>query len=227
MTAAFAALRCCAPSRSRLVAFFRFLRSGAPPTMRHSRHLPQPRRVRRRVQAGARRRGHSACRRRTTSPSARTRPPKPNAGTPRAHARLHGNGRFDPPVQTTRARPQADIAYTAYQLDGRDGRVTGRLTFVFKWRPGCASSAWLQFRQMSAPWRPAHQRGGGDVPPRRPDPHGPTPRTWLDLYRSRFHRSGRLPATGRFVREPATMFPQGGLFFFFDRRRTIRQLDRG
>src|SRR4051812_13359443 len=46
--------------------------------------------------------------------------------------------------------PQADIAYTSYQLDGAD-RGTRPVTFLFNGGPG-ASSAWLQFGD-AGPWR--------------------------------------------------------------------------
>ncbi|WGD55847.1 peptidase S10 [Bradyrhizobium sp. CB1650] len=46
--------------------------------------------------------------------------------------------------------PQADIAYTSYELDGAD-RATRPVTFLFNGGPG-ASSAWLQFGS-AGPWR--------------------------------------------------------------------------
>jgi carboxypeptidase C (cathepsin A) len=49
-----------------------------------------------------------------------------------------------------KGEPQADIAYTAYQLDGADAR-TRPVTFVFNGGPG-ASSAWLQLGAVG-PWR--------------------------------------------------------------------------
>jgi carboxypeptidase C (cathepsin A) len=49
-----------------------------------------------------------------------------------------------------KGEPQADIAYTAYQLDGADAR-NRPVTFVFNGGPG-ASSAWLQFGNVG-PWR--------------------------------------------------------------------------
>src|SRR6267154_3198780 len=49
-----------------------------------------------------------------------------------------------------KGEPQADIAFTAYQLDGADGR-NRPVTFVFNGGPG-ASSAWLQFGNVG-PWR--------------------------------------------------------------------------
>jgi len=49
-----------------------------------------------------------------------------------------------------KGEPQADIAYTAYQLDGADAR-TRPVTFLFNGGPG-AASAWLQFGT-AGPWR--------------------------------------------------------------------------
>ena len=49
-----------------------------------------------------------------------------------------------------KGEPQADIAYTAYQLDGAD-QLNRPVTFVFNGGPG-ASSAWLQFGNVG-PWR--------------------------------------------------------------------------
>jgi carboxypeptidase C (cathepsin A) len=51
-----------------------------------------------------------------------------------------------------KGEPQADIAYTAYQLDVADP-VTRPVTFVFNGGPG-ASSAWLQLGSLG-PWRQA------------------------------------------------------------------------
>ena len=49
-----------------------------------------------------------------------------------------------------KGEPQADIAYTAYQLNGADTR-TRPVTFLFNGGPG-AASAWLQFGA-AGPWR--------------------------------------------------------------------------
>ncbi|WP_420133160.1 S10 family peptidase [Rhodopseudomonas sp.] len=49
-----------------------------------------------------------------------------------------------------KSEPQADIAYTAYQLDSADAR-TRPVTFLFNGGPG-ASSAWLQLGA-AGPWR--------------------------------------------------------------------------
>src|SRR6267143_3145773 len=49
-----------------------------------------------------------------------------------------------------KGEPQADIAFTAYQLDGAEQR-TRPVTFIFNGGPG-AASAWLQFGN-AGPWR--------------------------------------------------------------------------
>lgn len=49
-----------------------------------------------------------------------------------------------------KGEPQADIAYTSYQLDGAD-RIRRPVTFFFNGGPG-ASSAWLQLGD-AGPWR--------------------------------------------------------------------------
>ena len=54
------------------------------------------------------------------------------------------------PLFNDKGEPQADIAFTAYQLDGADAR-TRPVTFLFNGGPG-ASSAWLQFGA-AGPWR--------------------------------------------------------------------------
>src|ERR1700726_1029842 len=51
-----------------------------------------------------------------------------------------------------KGEPQADIAYTAYQLDGADA-PSRPVTFVFNGGPGSAS-AWLQLGN-AGPWRVA------------------------------------------------------------------------
>lgn len=53
-------------------------------------------------------------------------------------------------LSNDKREPQADIAYTAYQLNGADAR-TRPVTFLFNGGPG-ASSAWLQFGA-AGPWR--------------------------------------------------------------------------
>jgi carboxypeptidase C (cathepsin A) len=54
------------------------------------------------------------------------------------------------PLFNDKREPQADIAYTAYQLNGADAR-TRPVTFLFNGGPG-AASAWLQFGA-AGPWR--------------------------------------------------------------------------
>jgi carboxypeptidase C (cathepsin A) len=73
-----------------------------------------------------------------------------------------------------KGEPEADIAYTAYQLDGTDP-ATRPVTFFFNGGPG-ASSAWLQLGA-AGPWRIAF--GSDGVPP-SPElkPNG---ETWLDF----------------------------------------------
>jgi carboxypeptidase C (cathepsin A) len=72
--------------------------------------------------------------------------------------------------------PQADVAYTAYQLDGSDPR-TRPVAFVFNGGPG-SSSAWLQFGNFG-PWR-ISMTGDGLSPSATPDLQ-PNAETWLDF----------------------------------------------
>ena len=72
--------------------------------------------------------------------------------------------------------PQADIAYTSYQLDGAD-RTRRPVTFLFNGGPG-ASSAWLQFGD-AGPWR-LSIGGDGAVSSATPDLL-PNAETWLDF----------------------------------------------
>jgi carboxypeptidase C (cathepsin A) len=75
-----------------------------------------------------------------------------------------------------KGEPQADIAYTTYQIDGPDR--TGRpVTFLFNGGPG-ASSAWLQFGD-AGPWRLSIS-GDGAVASASPDLL-PNAETWLDF----------------------------------------------
>ena len=75
-----------------------------------------------------------------------------------------------------KSEPQADIAYTSYQLDGADR--TGRpVTFLFNGGPG-ASSAWLQLGDVG-PWRLSIS-GDGAVASATPDLL-PNAETWLDF----------------------------------------------
>src|SRR6202795_4170606 len=72
--------------------------------------------------------------------------------------------------------PQADIAYTSYQLDGTE--KAGRpVTFLFNGGPG-ASSAWLQLGD-AGPWR-LSIGGDGAVASAAPDLL-PNAETWLDF----------------------------------------------
>src|SRR5437868_9425502 len=75
-----------------------------------------------------------------------------------------------------KGEPQADIAYTSYQLDGAD-RGTSPLTFLFNGGPG-ASSAWLQFGD-AGPWRLSFA-GDGAVSSASPE-LVPNAETWLDF----------------------------------------------
>ncbi len=72
--------------------------------------------------------------------------------------------------------PQADIAYTSYQLDGTD-RATRPVTFLFNGGPG-ASSAWLQFGA-AGPWR-LPIGGDGAISSATPEV-SPNAETWLDF----------------------------------------------
>ena len=75
-----------------------------------------------------------------------------------------------------KGEPQADIAYTSYQLDGTD-RATRPVTFVFNGGPGSAS-AWLQFGN-NGPWRLAIN-ADMVTPSAEPDLK-PNAETWLDF----------------------------------------------
>jgi carboxypeptidase C (cathepsin A) len=75
-----------------------------------------------------------------------------------------------------KGEPQADIAYTSYQLDGAD-RTDRPVTFLFNGGPG-ASSAWLQFGD-AGPWRLSIS-GDGAVSSASPDLL-PNAETWLDF----------------------------------------------
>jgi carboxypeptidase C (cathepsin A) len=75
-----------------------------------------------------------------------------------------------------KGEPQADLAYTSYQLDGADPR-TRPVTFVFNGGPG-AASAWLQFGD-AGPWRLAMN---GDAASSSATPDlVPNAETWLDF----------------------------------------------
>ncbi|WP_245474911.1 peptidase S10 [Bradyrhizobium sp. Leo121] len=75
-----------------------------------------------------------------------------------------------------KGEPQADIAYTSYQLDGTD-RTNRPVTFLFNGGPG-ASSAWLQLGS-AGPWRIA-LGGEGAVSSASPE-LVPNAETWLDF----------------------------------------------
>jgi carboxypeptidase C (cathepsin A) len=75
-----------------------------------------------------------------------------------------------------KGEPQADIAYTSYQLDGADP-ATRPVTFLFNGGPG-ASSAWLQFGD-AGPWRLSIS-GDGAISSASPD-LVPNAETWLDF----------------------------------------------
>src|SRR6266498_1819571 len=75
-----------------------------------------------------------------------------------------------------KGEPQADIAYTSYQLDGAD-KGNRPVTFLFNGGPG-ASSAWLQFGD-AGPWR-ISITGEGAVSSATPDLL-PNAETWLDF----------------------------------------------
>jgi carboxypeptidase C (cathepsin A) len=75
-----------------------------------------------------------------------------------------------------KGEPQADIAYTSYQLEGID-RASRPVTFLFNGGPG-ASSAWLQLGD-AGPWRISIS-GEGAVSSATPDLL-PNAETWLDF----------------------------------------------
>ncbi len=75
-----------------------------------------------------------------------------------------------------KGEPQADIAYTAYQLDGADP-ATRPVTFLFNGGPG-AASAYLQFGA-AGPWRLAIN-GDAAISSASPDLQ-PNAETWLDF----------------------------------------------
>ncbi|WP_445219739.1 S10 family peptidase [Bradyrhizobium sp. Pa8] len=75
-----------------------------------------------------------------------------------------------------KGEPQAEIAYTSYQLDGTD-RATRPVTFFFNGGPG-ASSAWLQLGN-AGPWRlPIN---ADEVTPSASPEVKPNAETWLDF----------------------------------------------
>lgn len=75
-----------------------------------------------------------------------------------------------------KGEPQADLAYTSYQLDGTEAR-TRPVTFLFNGGPG-AASAWLQFGD-AGPWRLSFS---GDAASSSASPDLlPNDETWLDF----------------------------------------------
>jgi carboxypeptidase C (cathepsin A) len=79
-------------------------------------------------------------------------------------------------LSNDKGEPQADIAYTAYQLDGADAS-TRPVTFLFNGGPG-AASAYLQLGA-AGPWRLAIN-GDAAVSSASPDLQ-PNAETWLDF----------------------------------------------
>ena len=75
-----------------------------------------------------------------------------------------------------KGEPQADIAYTSYQLDGAD-RTTRPVTFLFNGGPG-AASAYLQLGN-NGPWR-LSINADAVTPSASPDLQ-PNAETWLDF----------------------------------------------
>jgi carboxypeptidase C (cathepsin A) len=75
-----------------------------------------------------------------------------------------------------KGEPEADIAYTAYQLDGTDP-ATRPVTFLFNGGPG-AASAYLQLGA-AGPWRLAIN-GDAAIPSASPELK-PNAETWLDF----------------------------------------------
>lgn len=75
-----------------------------------------------------------------------------------------------------KGEPEADIAYTSYQLEGAD-RATRPVTFLFNGGPG-AASAWLQLGA-NGPWRLAIN-ADSVTPSASPDLQ-PNAETWLDF----------------------------------------------
>jgi carboxypeptidase C (cathepsin A) len=75
-----------------------------------------------------------------------------------------------------KGEPEADIAYTSYQLDGTD-RTTRPVTFIFNGGPG-AASAWLQFGN-NGPWRLSIN--ADQVTPSASPDLQPNAETWLDF----------------------------------------------
>ena len=101
-----------------------------------------------------------------------------------------------------KGEPQADIAYTAYQLDGVDA-ATRPVTFLFNGGPG-AASAYLQLGA-AGPWR-LPLSGDAGLSSASPDLQ-PNAETWLDFTDLVFIDPvdtgySRFVASGEDVRKP-------------------------
>jgi len=79
-------------------------------------------------------------------------------------------------LSNDKGEPQADITYTAYQLDDAD-RVARPVTFLFNGGPG-AASAWLQLGN-NGPWR--LDINADQVTPSASPDLKPNAETWLDF----------------------------------------------
>ena len=127
--------------------------------------------------------GYAGCRRATSAATGFDH--QTNAGAARAYAQFLGHRGLDPAVRR-QGRAQADIAYTAYQLDGADAR-TRPVTFLFNGGPG-ASSAWLQFGTAGVVAARHQRRGGVVLRVARPSAQR---RDLARFFRSGLHRSCR------------------------------------
>ena len=187
---------------------------GRPP--RHPRSSsPQPRRRRRHPA----RRAEQGAAPRATPPAAEQHRLPPDSTTRQTLALPGRTLNFTATAGSIRlfddkGEPQADIAYTSYQLDGTD-RATRPVTFLFNGGPG-ASSAWLQLGD-AGPWRIVdRRRWRGSFRLARPVAQC---RDLARLHRSRLHRSRRHRL------QPLRRVRRGGAqALLFGRRR--RQFDR-
>src|SRR5438876_138377 len=132
-------------------------------------------------QKGGGRRGGDAATPTTTPPAAEQHRLPPDSTTKQTLALSGRTLSFTATAGSIRlfddkGEPQADIAYTSYQLDGAD-RATQPVTFLFNGGPG-ASSAWLQFGD-AGPWR-LSITGDAAVSSASPD-LVPNAETWLDF----------------------------------------------
>jgi carboxypeptidase C (cathepsin A) len=130
---------------------------------------------------GGRRGGGDAAPAATTPPAAEAHRLPPDSTTKQTLALFGRTLSFAATAGSIRifddkGEPQADIAYTSYQLDGTD-RATRPVTFLFNGGPG-ASSAWLQFGD-AGPWRLSIS-GDGAVSSASPEVV-PNAETWLDF----------------------------------------------